>query len=205
MLKLVVTLMCIFYQLSYASPQPFSNSHELHLTQTRIEKMTKEDQAIRFKVLAAQKKYGFNYVLTHPQLFAQMYAIDKHNEKEILKILSRWGWPNKERFGKKSSDEFWLLVQHADYNLTLQKTILQKLQIIAQRDPTEASHFAYLWDRVQMHLKLPQRYGTQGFCKRPHCWQPFDIEDERHIDALRKAVGLGRFEDYRQIMNTFCL
>ena len=66
---------------------------------------------------------------------------------------------------------------------------------------THPRNYAYLFDRVAVSFnnpsqRVPQRYGTQGFCIGPGQWQPFEIEDPIHVDVRRSEVGLEPLADY---------
>ena len=63
----------------------------------------------------------------------------------------------------------------------------------------EATDVAYLFDRVAVAAKRPQRYGTQFM----NATEPFPIEDAANVDARRKAVGLDSMAEYaKQIAAT---
>lgn len=178
--------------------------HQLMKTKIKIAEMIARDQAVRIEILTLQKKYGGNFLTAHPELIKYWESIDKENTFELKKILGEWGWPNSKLFGEQYCQNFWLLVQHADKDLAFQKTALNYLDKLAQQDKKELLHYAYLWDRVQVHQQLPQRFGTQGACKKYQYWEPFKIEDEAHLNQRRQFVGLDSFNQYKKMMNKLC-
>ncbi len=50
--------------------------------------------------------------------------------------------------------DFWLLVQHADFNLELQEACLKNCDFSPQE-------YAHLYDRVQVNKWLDPKFGTQ--------------------------------------------
>jgi hypothetical protein len=63
-------------------------------------------------------------------------------------------------------------------------------------DQASHEHYAYLYDRVAVAAKRPQRYGTQF----DDAGEPYAIEDAVNVDARRKEVGLGTMAEYRSQM-----
>lgn len=163
-----------------------------------------KDQAIRFEILNLQKKFGTNLLNTHPEVLKLWNNIDKENLKETKKILNNGGWPNVTTFSKEYNHNIFLLVQHADTEPKFQQQFLNFLNTHLAVKKSMRSEAAYLYDRIQVNLNLPQKYGTQGKCIKPGLWQPFKIENIQKIDQFRHAVGLNSFLEYKQITNKYC-
>jgi hypothetical protein len=126
-----------------------------------------------------------------PELAARVEAIDRKNTAALEAAIATYGWPGKSVVGDEGAAAAWLLVQHADRNPKLQKDVLAMMEPLVERGEVAAQHYAYLYDRVAVAEERPQRYGTQ-FKDRA----PFPIEDEAHVDARRKAIGLGTMAEY---------
>ena len=129
---------------------------------------------------------------------AEMKRVDLVSTGTISEILSGYGWPATATWGRATDDEFWLLVQHADADPALQKRALEALKQ-AGDSASSMQHMAYLEDRIRVHEKQPQLYGTQGQCRTEngkHLWRPDPIENEAHLDQRRAAIGMSSIADY---------
>lgn len=123
--------------------------------------------------------------------------VDVENTRELKPILEYWGWITIGKFGAKADGDAWLLVQHADRDPEFQKRVLEKLAALYPSGKTSASNYAYLYDRVAVAEKRPQRYGTQMHEVEGRM-EPFPLEDPENVDARRKTVGLGTLEEYKK-------
>lgn len=158
--------------------------------------MASADQALRerldFSKLAdpAQKK-----------LAEQMGIVDRSNAARVKALFAECGFPDKERHGEQAQRDAWLLVQHADHDLALQKHTLKLLEEMAARrgEPMRPS-FAYLADRIAVAEKRPQLYGTQLTAPAEKaCQFDFDPMDDRgKVEQRRAALGLPPLEDYKR-------
>ena len=89
----------------------------------------------------------------------------------------------------------WLIVQHADLNPNFQRDVLRRLEPLLAQGRVRSRDYAFLWDRVAVADKRPQRYGTQFSCENG-AWAPIGgIEDPDQLDARRKKMGLPPFRD----------
>ncbi len=138
------------------------------------------------------------------KLTARWGATDRSNTRRVSELVDQHGWFRISTFGEDADRNGWLLVQHADHDLELQKRILGVLEPLVAAKETSPSHFAYLYDRVATHENRPQRYGTQGECAGPGVWRPGPIEDAAHVDERRNAVGLAPLADYAKGFVKLC-
>ena len=111
-------------------------------------------------------------------------------------IVAKYGWPGKSLVGEDGANAAWLLVQHADKDLSFQKDVLAKMEPMVKTQEVSAIDFGYLWDRVAVAEHRPQRYGTQFDEKQ----EPRPIEDEAHVDERRASIGLPSMAEYREQM-----
>src|SRR5262249_17780326 len=86
----------------------------------------------------------------------------------------------------------WLVAQHAVGEPDLQRRALALILggIAAGRVP--AWHAAYLEDRIALHERRPQRFGTQ-WVEDPidGRWRPWTLADAPAVDALRASPEPG--------------
>ncbi|MEM1009351.1 MAG: DUF6624 domain-containing protein [Myxococcota bacterium] len=75
--------------------------------------------------------------------------IDTGNTKELKKLLQVHApWFTISKFGKVTSSNAWLLVQHADHDRAFQKQILKVLAKLHKKGESSPQNYAYLYDRV---------------------------------------------------------
>ncbi len=135
---------------------------------------------------------------------ARWVPIDDSNTSVLKRILATHGWPTIGRFGHSADNNAWAIAQHADHDRAFQREVLGILEPLVAIGDTAPAHHAYLFDRVAVAEARPQRYGTQGRCVGPGCWEPRPIKDRDTVDERRVAVGLEPLADYIATMNGFC-
>lgn len=111
-----------------------------------------------------------------------VYLADAAHNYRIHKIIKEYGYPKSDTIGSETLKKFWLLVQHQDYDLSLQLACLANCDFA----PTEK---AYLTDRTRMNQDMPQIYGTQSVMKNG-IKKLYKIENAEDLEHKRKEVGL---------------
>jgi hypothetical protein len=167
--------------------------------------MFKEDQQIRVEVLKALGEKGIapgeTKRITDPALMkfaleqnARMTAVDQKNLARLKQIVDKHGWPGKSLVGVDGAHAAWLLVQHADAKLGLQKRYLELMKAAPKGD-VEPIDIACLTDRVLVAEKKKQVYGTQ-LVRQGDKYVPKSIQDAESVDKRRAEVGLPPLADY---------
>lgn len=123
-------------------------------------------------------------------------GVDQENTAWLKADLAKNGWFLISRDGPDADNAAWLMAQHADQDLPFQKQILALIEPLVARHESNPRNYAYIYDRVAVNQKLPQRYGTQGRCTEAGTWQPLETEAPGGLDARRASVGLGPEADY---------
>jgi hypothetical protein len=136
--------------------------------------------------------------------FEVMRAMDERHAARMAEIIGTCGWPGILLVGEDGSNAAWLLVQHADHDVALQRRALALLERAVGGGEARPDHAAYLHDRVAVNGGFLQRYGTQGRCVEPGQWDPHDLEDPDRVDELRASVGLPTLNEYRLLMDGYC-
>jgi hypothetical protein len=147
-----------------------------------------EDQAARMAMVHGDPN--------DPALQQATSAIDARTTARMKQVVAAHGWPGKTMVGEDGAHAAWLLVQHADADIAFQKQVLALLEPLVATTEVTAIDYAYLYDRVAVAEHRPQRWGTQY----GQNGKPAPIEDEAHVDARRKAIGLGTMAEYDQQM-----
>ena len=114
-----------------------------------ISKLVKVDQEIR------------NLRMNDPNLLGNLhgyivYLIDGVHNWRLHKIVEEYGYPTQKLIGKRGMRDFWLLVQHQDFDVEFQKMCLKHCDF-------ELREQAYLTDRILINTDKKQLYGTQFF------------------------------------------
>lgn len=114
-----------------------------------IKEMAKVDQDVRFKAKESSKNSDgltiYNYLV---------YTVDAVHQFRLRQLIETYGYPTKQQVGVEGLKDFWLLIQHQDFDLDLQKKCLEQCDF----DPEEKAH---LTDRILIAEGKEQKYGTQ--------------------------------------------
>jgi hypothetical protein len=136
-------------------------------------------------------------------------SMDHAHTAELKRLIAKWGWISKARFGAQTENDAWLIAQHADDDPAFQQQVLALMEPLVKKGEAELKAYAYLYDRVAMSFSDPskqklQRYGTQGRCKPEGGWEPFPIEDPEHLEERRKEAGMPTMAEYEKLVGGSC-
>jgi hypothetical protein len=190
---------------AFAAKGP-GDPHDKAWVKIKIQHMVDVDQYMRkygevvfdHRYTEAEKK-DFN-----TQFISRWTEIDRSNTAELKKLLKIYPWFTISAFDRSVDENAWLLAQHADLDPAFQKEVLKILEPLFKAGETKPANYAYLFDRVAVAQKLPQRYGSQGHCTGPGLWEPDPCEDPSGLDARRKSVGLDPEATYRAVFKNIC-
>lgn len=153
------------------------------------------------------KPFEENYLRS--QIATRSAKFDRENANDLKTLLASYGWMKVSEFGEQIDRDAWLIVQHADHDPTFQRDVLAVLEKLYTQKETNASNYAYLFDRVASSFSDPskrklQRYGTQGQCTGPGKWEPHPVEDRANLDKRRASVGLPPEAKYIKMFKDIC-
>ena len=117
------------------------------------------------------------------------------NFPSIKKIADKYGFPGYDLVGKESSNNYWMLVQHSDFNVPFQKRMLKLMKLKVHKKNASGQNYAYLIDRINLNENKQQIYGTQiimgsGGTKLKPCI------DTLNLNKRRFSVGLKPIKEY---------
>lgn len=165
---------------------------ELHQElRTEILAMVEEDQSARIAIL--------DYKNISDQERKTLRDIAKNHNHKLKEIIKTYGWPGIRLLGLEGAADVWILVQHQDQDLELQKECLTLLKKAVETQDAELRHYAYLLDRVRKNEKLPQVYGTQWEFKEGKL-HLYPVESPETLNQRRLEAGLGTIEEYVEQM-----
>ena len=117
--------------------------------------------------------------------------LDRQNSTWLKTLFAEHGWPTFSLIGKKAADGVWLMVQHADHDLTFQKSSLALMRKLFTRQPHEVSkmRIAYLTDRIRMNEKKPLIFGIMYKVDGLKV-SPYPIQNPNEVNKRRKEFGI---------------
>lgn len=125
--------------------------------------------------------------------------------ERLAEILGDYGWPGFDLVGEDGSLAAWVIAQHADLDLDVQRRALELLREAAERDQASRGDLAYLHDRVAVASGESQLYGTQIRCGEDQLPVPATpIADEASVAERRAEAGLPPLEEYVAEMTAIC-
>lgn len=176
-------------------------------TKLILKQLCDRDQTIRGFLNTPSQK-GYSGIPAERQFFkaylSRLNEIEQQQNIALNYLLNKWGWFKISEWGTEADDNAWLIAQHADSDVNLQKRVLNLLNRLLSTRDTNLRHYAYLFDRVAVNEYRLQRYGTQGYCTGPGTWTPRPIEDPEFIDSRRQSMGLSKMSDYIETFKNIC-
>lgn len=147
------------------------------------------------------QKFRSNMIKNAKEKVEEQEKIDRDNTAWLDSVISTSGWPGFSRVGKDGDHAAWLILQHADFNVEIQKKHLKVLQIEAGKENTSSSNVAYLTDRVLVNTGKKQLYGTQFKIEKNKENYPINIEPKElaypdYVNDYRKYMGMSTVEVY---------
>jgi hypothetical protein len=140
--------------------------------------------------------------ITAAQAERDFQAATRRNYAHLKKIVKKYGFPSFDLVGKTSSHNFWMMVQHSDFDVKFQKKVLKKMRQAVKKQDASAQDYAFLVDRVKINTNEPQLYGTQitvtdvnkGYELKP-------VYKPEELNRRRKEIGLPPVEEYLEKAN----
>ena len=153
-----------------------------------------------------QRQFGNNEIdtikYTKKNIQENCHLTDSLNYYVCKNIFDIYGFPNYEIVGIRTSNDFWLLIQHQDSRVSFQDSVLKKMKLEVDKGLASGINYAYLIDRVKVNTNQPQVYATQMQINKTNTsYEPKLVIDPEHLNERRKSVGLNTIEEYIKSMN----
>lgn len=123
-------------------------------------------------------------------------SVNRLHQKIIKDIIDTHGYPGFDRVGEEGESDFWVMVQHADFDPTWQEEVLALLIVEAKANNAYSEHVGLLTDRVRVNTGRPQLYGTQRDFNKLQQAYIKDLEDREHVNERRATLGMETLEEY---------
>ncbi|HKH48760.1 MAG TPA: DUF6624 domain-containing protein [Thermoanaerobaculia bacterium] len=117
------------------------------------------------------------------------------NAEYIRNLILEIGWLDAKRFGYPTSTNAFVLVQHS-WDPSLMLSVLPRVKQDVDAGLMAGESYALLYDRAQLALGWPQRFGSQVVRSSSGEWIVLPLEDPEEVDARRKEWGLQPLKDY---------
>ena len=162
-----------------------------------LEKMTEIDQVAAYIPQGEYKK------LTQEEWQQFKDSVFTTNGNRLKELFKEHGFLGYDLVGKEGSQNFWLMVQHCDYDPDFQSAVLEKMKVQVESQNAKPSNYALLVDRVSLNTGKQQVYGTQVDYNMEIC-QAFakNLADPNNVNERRKNIGLPPIETYLNQMST---
>jgi len=117
--------------------------------------------------------------------------------KEVLdSVIKIHGYPGYNLVGKSGESDFWVMVQHADFDPGFQAEVLKLLKEQVEQKNADANHIGLLTDRVRKNTNQPQLYGTQVSYNTFGQAYIEALEDSINVNKRRKILGMETLQEY---------
>ena len=119
----------------------------------------------------------------------------RHGDR-LSEIMAEHGWPTERTVGADAARAAWLVAQHADRQLEVQRRAVQLMAEAVADGAASARDLAFLQDRLAVNEGRPQRYGTQIGAVADGRPVPWPCEDPERLDERRAQVVIEPFDQY---------
>ncbi|MEU9570172.1 DUF6624 domain-containing protein [Streptomyces massasporeus] len=120
----------------------------------------------------------------------------RHGDR-LTEIMNEVGWPTAELVGEDAARAAWLIAQHADRQLDVQRRALRLLEGAVEAGAAGARELAFLRDRTLVNEGREQVYGTQiAGVAEDGSPIPWPCAAPERVDELRAGVGIEPFAEY---------
>ena len=120
-------------------------------------------------------------------LRARVQTMDAAHQARLAAIIAVHGWPRRSDVGGRATMAAFVILQHAPPEF--QRQVFADVQRAAAHDEIDRRALAALDDRIRLHEKRPQRYGTQIEIRNGGVTL-WPVEDPSNLDVRRREVGL---------------
>ncbi len=120
---------------------------------------------------------------------------DRPRTERLAEIMDEHGWPGHDLVGQDGASAAWVIAQHSDLDIDVQRQALDLMRDAVERSDADPTELAYLTDRVALAEGGPQVYGTQIGCVDGRA-EPAELAEPDRVDELRAEVGLDPLASY---------
>ncbi|MBS0287289.1 MAG: hypothetical protein JSR17_08340 [Proteobacteria bacterium] len=206
----VLLSICFFHNAFAEFNQLYVIQNEINAEQSKLQdrniKDINEVNNVIFEMYQTDQKVR-NLTLKDmhdPNVQAIIKQMDEFHTKKMKAILAEHQWITISKFGEKTADLAWLLIQHADEDPFFQAGCLYVMSHL-EKSEYNLKNYAYLYDRVALKFQeigMKQRYGTQVKIENGVVTLlPYDgtLED---VEQRRKEANLEPLNEYLMMIKS---
>ena len=129
-------------------------------------------------------------------------SVYRSNQTYLKVVLEKHDFPGYDLVGDAGTNAFWLMVQHCDFDVEFQQSVLVRMKKELDRKNADAANYAYLTDRVRMNRDEKLVYGTQViYNTQTGQAMSYPLMDSINVNKRRAEVGLESLEVYLNEMS----
>lgn len=183
-------------------PQRIAGGDRTQIDSARIRKVaselrrrSKRDRDVRQPLTA----FGVSESSLTDEQRVAIRDVDTENAARLTELVTELGWIDAETFGEEACAAALRIAQHSgDPALGLTAVAwLGEQQDSEEADPQQYTAF---YDRLQIRLGLPQRYGTQVVGGADGELWLYPLEDPEAVEERRREAGLYPLATYLNIL-----
>lgn len=169
------------------------------MTTTQAGRMDLQDPSLSAELVAMMTEDNAAARLAHsPDLAEQAVwrrLTARHGDR-LAEIMAAHGWPTERAVGAEGARAAWLIAQHADRQLDVQRRAVELMAGAVADGAASARDLAFLQDRLAVNEGREQCYGTQIGAVADGRPVPWPCEDPERLDERRARVGIEAFDEY---------
>lgn len=119
----------------------------------------------------------------------------RHGDR-LGEIMDEYGWPTAALVGEEAARAAWLVAQHADRQLDVQRRSLHLMEQAVRAGSASPRELAFLRDRTLVNEGRKQVCGTQIAGVKDGSPIPWPCEEPERMDELRAEAGIEPFDEY---------
>jgi hypothetical protein len=119
----------------------------------------------------------------------------RHGDR-LSAIMAEHGWPTEAMVGEEAARAAWLIAQHADRQLDVQRRALALMERAVEAGQSSSAQLAFLRDRTYVNEGREQPCGTQIATVRDGEPVPWPCEEPDRLDERRAEAGIEPFAGY---------
>lgn len=160
---------------------------------------SEQDGALARELVAMMAKDGANARSANSADLAEQAAwrrlTARHGDR-LAELMAEHGWPTERAVGPEAARAAWLVAQHADRQLDVQRRAVALMGEAVARGEASPRDLAFLQDRLAVNEGREQRYGTQIGAVTDGRPVPWPCEEPERLDERRAEVGIEPFDEY---------
>ncbi|MGW2371525.1 MULTISPECIES: DUF6624 domain-containing protein [Kitasatospora] len=169
------------------------------MTTARGDRMDLQGSALAAELVAMMVEDNATARLAHSSDLAEQAVwrrlTARHGDR-LSEIMAVHGWPTERAVGADAARAAWLVAQHADRQLDVQRRAVELMAEAVAVGAASARDLAFLEDRLAVNEGREQRYGTQIGAVADGRPVPWPCEDPERLDERRAQVGIEPFDEY---------